>query len=1020
MNLAEYAIKKKVITLMFTVFMIVGGISAYFDMGRLEDPEFTIKEALVVTPYPGATPEEVAEEVSNPMEEALQQLGQRWKIETLNQPGLSTITFYVDKKYTKEELPQIWDELRRKIGDAQSKLPPGAGPSIVLDDYGDVYGLFYAITADGYSYKELWDYVDFIRKELLLVDDVAKISLWGDWDDRIYVEISKAKIASMGLSLEVIANALKQRNLVAPAGRVRVGPELIRITPTGEIGTVEELGELIINDPANNRLVYLKDIAEIHREYQDPPETIMGHNGRMSIGLGISLRSGGNVVNLGNAIDKKLDELSILIPVGVEVERVYYQPEFVTDSINSFVINLIEALAIVIVVLMFFMGVRSGILIGFILLVTVAGTFVFMKMWGIDLQRISLGALIIALGMLVDNAIVVVDGMLVRIQDGMDKVKAAAEVVRQNMYPLLGATLVAIMAFAAIGLSKDSTGEYCRSLFQVISISLLLSWVLALTTAPLLGVMYIKPKVAKEGEDVKPEDADPYRGAFYAGYLKILRLCLKQRVATMGVMVALLVGAVYAFAFIPVSFFPSSSQPFFMMDYWLPEGTDIRTTNKDVEDVAGWFREQDNVVNVSSFTGQGPTRFALTFSPEKNYPAYGMLLCRVDDYENIPDKIAQLEDYIAANYPDAMVKFLRIRLGPGKPDPVRVRFSGPDPFVLRELSGKAEAIMRSDPDMLGVTNDWRDKVKVVRPEISEAQLRKLGLTRPEVATAFQVAFEGAQVGVYREGVRIIPIMVRYDKVERLDVANLSGVQVYSPVLRKVVPIEQLVSGFEMIFADNAVHKRNRRWTIQAKCTPATKDALQVMKEMGDRFQAIELPEGYIMEFAGEVEDSGEAQSYLFAQIPGTLMMMILITIVLFNALRQPLIIWLTVPLSIIGVSVGLLVFKQPFGFMSLLGILSLSGMLIKNSIVLIDQIDLNIRDDMARFNAIVDACMSRMRPVMLAALTTVLGMIPLVPDVFFGAMAVAIMAGLTFATVLTLLVVPVLYAMLFRVRESEV
>ena len=1019
MNLAEYAIKKKVVTLMFTVFLIVGGIAAYFDMGRLEDPEFTIKEALVVTPYPGATPEEVAEEVSNPMEEALQDLGQRWKIETLNQPGLSTITFYVDKKYTKDDLPQVWDELRRKIGDAQSKLPPGAGPSIVMDDYGDVFGLFYAITSDGYSYKELWDYVDFVRKELLLVDDVSKIQLWGDWQDRVYVEISKAKLASMGVSLEVVTNALKQRNLVAPAGRVRVGPELIRITPTGEIGNVEDLGELIINDPANNRLIHLKDIAQIHRGYQDPPETIMNHNGRMSIGIGISLRSGGNVVDLGAAIDKRFEELSPLIPVGVEVEKVYFQPEFVTDSINAFVINLIEALAIVIVVLMLFMGIRSGLLIGFILLVTVAGTFVFMEMWGIDLQRISLGALIIALGMLVDNAIVVVDGMLVRIEAGMDKIKAAGEVVKQNMFPLLGATLVAIMAFAAIGMSQDSTGEYCRSLFQVIFISLMLSWLLGLTTAPLLGVMFIKAKkpVASASGAV---DDDPYKGAFYAGYKKILELCLKQRTVTMGVMVAMLALSLYGFGYIPVSFFPKSSQPFFMMDYWLPEGADIRTTNEDVEEVADWFREQEKVVNVSAFTGQGPTRFALTFSPEKQYPAYGMLLVRVDEYEDIPEKMKELGDHVGANYPDAMVKFLRINLGPGKPDPVRVRFSGPDPLVLREISDKAEAIMRTDPDLLGVTNDWREKVKLIRPKISEAQLRKLGLTRPEVAQAFQIAFEGAQVGVYREGVRIIPIVVRYDDDDRLNVANLSGVQVYSPVLQKVIPIEQLVSGFETAFVDNAMHKRNRRWTIQSKATPASKDALQIIKEMGPEFQSIELPAGYIMEYAGDYEDSNEAQKYLFAQIPGTLMMMILITIILFNAIRQPLIIWLTVPLSIIGVVVGLLVFNQPFGFMALLGILSLTGMLIKNAIVLIDQIDLNIREEMPRYTAVVEACMSRMRPVLMAALTTVLGMIPLAPDVFFGSMAVAIMVGLTFATVLTLLVVPVLYSLLFKIEASEV
>lgn len=1009
MNLAELSIRKKTVTLVLTLAFLVGGAMAFMDMPRLEDPEFTIKKALVITNYPGATPEEVTNEVTDVVESAAQELGQLDKVTSKNMPGQSIVEVEIIDKYDKDTLPQVWDELRRKVNDAQGSLPPGAGPSVVIDDFGDVYGILLSITGDGYSQRDLQDYVDFLRKELLLVDNVAKVTIWGEQTETVYVEISRARAARMGVSMQSVSEALSQRNLAVDSGSVRVGREYVRIAPTGTIKNVESLGDLLIKDAGSGNLVPLRDIATIHRDFAEPPGEIMRFNGENSIAVGVSMVSSGNVVDLGKAVSAKLKSLASLTPVGINIDTIYNQPMRVDNSVTSFVINLGEAVAIVIVVLLLFMGLQSGLLIGAILLITICGSFIFIEAAGVALERISLGALIIALGMLVDNAIVVVEGILIRYQQGMDRFQAAADVVQQNRWPLLGATIIAIMAFAGIGLSPDSVGEFCNSLFIVLLISLSMSWITAVTITPLLCHMFLRPKLN--------ENEEPYGGRLYTIYRGTLETCLRRRRATMLTLLLMLALSIYGFGFVKQSFFPDSNQPRFFVHYWLPQGTDIRTTSGDMQRLEKEILEDERVKNVTTFVGKGGPRFMLPYSPEQTNTSYGMALVETFDHHDVDAVLARTKGILADHYPHAEPKLKKFRLGPGRDASVEVRFSGPDSRVLRRLSRQAQAIMAQNVNATGIRDNWRQEVKVIRPIISEAQAKLAGITRPDLAEALKMTFSGSQVGVYREADKLLPIVVRPPINERADAGELGNVQVYSPVAEQMIPVEEIVSGFRTDMDHGLVHTRNRLLTITASCDPVRGLPSVLFEELRPQFEAIKLPEGYLLEWGGEYEDSTDAQTSLAGTLGGPFAIMILATIMLFNKLRRPLVIWLCVPLSIIGVTLGLLVTGQPFGFMALLGFLSLSGMLIKNAVVLLDQIKVEAESGKEPYEALVHASVSRIRPVSMAAATTILGMIPLVADAFFSAMAVTIMSGLAFATVLTLIVVPVLYAIFHKVHN---
>jgi multidrug efflux pump subunit AcrB len=1010
MNLAEFSIRKKVITLTLTVVLVGGGLIAYHNLGRLEDPEFTIKDALVITAYPGATAREVEQEVSDEIEKAAQQLGQLERVTSRSERGLSTVTVSIKDKYDKSSLPQVWDELRRKVNDARQNLPPGAAEPMVVDDYGDVYGVFFAITGEGYSYEEIRRYAEFLQRELLLVQDVKRITLYGVRPEVIYVEMSRSKMSQFGISPEQIYRTLQDRNLVGDAGRVKVGPEYLAIETTGAIASVEEIGDTLLTRAGAGPLVYLKDVATIRRGYKEPPDTIFRQNGLQAIGLAISTVEGGNVVTMGEALEARLRELEAQRPVGMEFGIVALQSKAVTEAVNGFVVNLIEAIVIVIVVLLLFMGLRCGLIIGAILLITICGTFIVMQAWNILLERISLGALIIALGMLVDNAIVITEGMLIRIQQGEDRLEAAKKVVAQNLMPLLGATLVAVTAFAAIGTSQDSSGEYCRSLFLVLLISLLMSWLTAVTITPLFCYLFLKAKSAAAS-------ADPYGGTIYRGYRGLLSTALRFRWLTMLILAGLLGAAVFGFGFVESSFFPDSTRPQMMVDVFFPPGADIRKTAEKVQTMEQHVAGVEGVTGVTSFIGQGGPRFLLTYGPERPDPSYAQLLLDLGDYHQADTIKPKLEEYFQQTWPDAIVGVKKFVNGPSSGGRIQVRFSGPDGEVLRRLGDQAMAILHQ-ADAVTVRTDWREKVKVLQVEMNETTARRAGITRADINRAIEENFDGVTTGLYREGDQLLPIIARAPQIERQDVAAISDLQVWSPAAGRMIPIRQVVNRFVTAWDDDIRMRRNRRPTLTVMADPKSGPASVLWQAVAPQIEAIELPAGYMMEWGGEYEDSAKAQQALAAKLPLFLAGMVLICIFLFNGLRQPLIIWLCVPLAIIGVTAGLLLTGQPFGFMALLGLLSLSGMLIKNAIVLLDEIGMQIAEGKAGLAAIKDSAVGRMRPVMMAAATTVLGMMPLIFDAFYVAMAVTIMFGLAFATALTLLVVPVLYSIFFRIKTG--
>ena len=1007
MNIAEYSIKRKAITWMLIIFLVMGGNYAYHHLARYEDPEFTIKDAMVNTPYPGASPREVEEEVTDRIEKAIQLMPQIKRIESISRAGSSQITVTIQDKYDKHSLPQVWDELRRKVNDVQTQLPPGAGPSIVNDDYGDVYGMFYALTGDGYSYREIKDYADLIKKELSLVPGVAKVVIGGEREEAIFVDISRQRLGQLGISLESIYKTLASQNMIVPAGQVKVGREYIRIEPSGAIDSVQAISNLLISSE-NKKLIYLDDIAKISRGYVEVPDELLYYNGQRALSIGISIIPGGNVVTVGERVDAKLKELETVIPTGIEMNAVYSQPKVVDQSIKSFVISVLQALLIVVVVLLFFMGLRSGLIIGGILWITVFGTLFIMYLFDLDLQRISLGALIIALGMLVDNAIVVTEGILVKVQAGMDKIKAASIVVKQTMWPLLGATIVGILAFAPISLSQDSTGEYTASLFYVILISLLLSWVLAVMAAPLFCYLFLKSS---------PEQSsvtDPYQSFFYRSFRHFLSLCLRFRWMMIMLMIGLLAISIYGFGFIKRSFFPNSTTPMFYVNFWQTQGTDIRVMANEMQQISKVIRKIPGVTNVTSVIGTGALRFLLVYQPEKPNQSYGQFLVEVDNYDHIDKISAQVKQYIVDHYPESEPKTEKIRLGPGGGAKIEARFSGPDPKILRELSNQAQAIMRANPDAIDIRDDWRHRVKVIEPVFSEMQARTTGITRADLSDALQTAFSGKQVGIYREQDKLIPIISRPPDNERLDIANIDDLPIWSPLLKRTVPVGQIVSKFDTSWEDALIRRRDRKLTITTSCEPRQGPASVVFDQLRPKIEAMKLPAGYTLEWGGEYEDSYDAQVALAKKLPAGFLVMFAIVVLLFGTIKQPLIIWLCVPLALIGVSAGLLITNLEFGFMALLGFLSLSGMLIKNAIVLIDQIDIEVAQGKAILSAIIDSAISRFRPVLLAAVTTVLGMIPLIFDAFFQSMAVVIMFGLSFATVLTLVIVPVLYAIFFH------
>ena len=1015
---SQYAIEKKVISWMLALIFGVGGMAAFFSLGQLEDPPFTIKDAKILVSYPGASPQQVEEEVTFPVEQALQQLAALDEVVSTSSAGLSQITASIQKTYGGAELQQVWDTVRRKIDDmiVRGELPPGTSQPLIIDDYGDVYGMMFAVTGQGYSYGELEDYVDYLRRELVLVPGVAKINISGTRARQVFVEISQSKMASLGISMPRIYSLLQTQNVVSNAGSIRAGTESVRINPTGEFDDVSQLEQVLISEPGASELIYLGDVADISLGFAEVPSKIMRYAGEEALVVGISFISGVNVVDIGGAVEARLLELESARPLGVELYDLYNQPKEVELSVSAFLKNLVAAVLIVIVVLLFFMGVKSGILIGIILFLTCSGTFILMLNSEFELHRISLGALIIALGMLVDNAIVVTEGVLIGLKRGMSKLEASNAIVKQTMWPLLGATVIAVLAFAPIGLSPDATGEFAGSLFWVLMFSLSLSWFTAITLTPFFCDLLFKEEI-KRGIEDQPED--PYKGAMFTIYRKLLDLCMRNRLATVSALIVMLLVSIWGFGKVQQSFFPPSTTPIFMVDFWLPQGTDIRATDENIEEIQNALKDDERIEFVHAAIGGGMPRFMLTYTPESSYPSYAQLMFRVKDSEDVIPMMKDVGVFLQDSFPHASTKFRRLEIGPSPPAKIEARFIGPDPEVLRRLAVEAKKIFRADPNTVGIRDDWRERSKMIRPQLNEVTARRLGITKRDLDTALLGSFSGVNVGLYRQGTNLIPIVVRLPDEERLSIDTIHDVQLWSNTFNRYVMINEVVSEFPTQWEDALIQRKDRKRTLAVLTDPdifSGETAADLFKRLRPQIEALEIPDGYELEWGGEFESSTKAKKGLFASLPMGFLAMFIITVLLFNAVRAPLVIWATVPLAIIGVTVGLLVLNKPFGFMALLGLLSLSGMLLKNGIVLLDQVNSELSKGMDPYKAVFTSGVSRVRPVSMAAITTILGMVPLLWDAFFESMAAAIMFGLGFATVLTLIIVPVLYTIFHGIR----
>ena len=1025
MSLPALAVEKRTFVYVAIFLLTVAGIGAFFQLGQLEDPAFTVKTAVVTTFYPGASPTEVELEVTDVIEQAIQKMPELDYLHSLSRAGVSIIKVEIKQEYWGDVLPQLWDVLRKRIRDVRHELPQGASDPLVSDDFSEVYGFVLAVTGDGYDMLQLDTFVDIMRKELSLVEGVSRCDIWGKPTRAIYVDISESQLAQLGMTSESLDSQLRQQNLVVDAGSIDIESRRLRVDVTGGFQRPEDIEDLVLRSTPLDSLytgqaptsdiIRLGDLATVTPDYKRPVNWWMRHNGREpALAIHISAQAGVNAVKVGDAIDHRLNELLAEIPVGVEVEKIAWQGDLVNDSIISFMINLLEAIGIVLLVLCVSMGLRMAVIVGVGgLVLTIIATFAVMAVWGIDLHRMSLGALIIAMGMMVDNAIVVADGVAVRIQSGMDRKQAAIEAASKPAIPLLGATVIAIMAFYPIYAARSDTGEYCRALFQVVAASLLLSWLFAMTIVPLLCMaMLPEPK----GDAA----ADPYAGRFFRTFRRLLGTAVRFKWPVVAVMVALLLAAVWGFGFVNQMFFPDSSRPQFMVDYWAPQGTRIERVSEDVRVIEEKLLEHPLVQSVSTFIGQGPPRFYLPVDPEVPYPEYAQLIVNVENYKDGFAVAAEIEPWLRANV-SALTRVRKYGVGPSDTWKLEVKISGPgdaDLGTLRRLADQGVEILEACPLAREVRTNMRQRAPRIVARFNQERGRWSLVSRDDVGKSTKTSFDGRSVGLYREGDNLYEIILR--RTDREEVAgSLETLSVLPMLSTEPVPLAQVIDGVELSWENAIIRRWDRRRSVRIQCSPIDGVTFPKLRsEVVEQVESIELPPGYSLEWRGESDSTATAQASLVPGAIPTGLIVVLTLVALFNALRPPLVIFCTIPFAMIGVSMGFLLTRGSFGFLALLGLMSLAGMMIKNAIVLIDEINANLAKGQSPYDSVMDAAVSRLRPVFNAAATTVLGVIPLLQDPFWVAMAITIMFGLAFGTILTLTLLPVLYSCFYGIKPT--
>ncbi|NMP31502.1 efflux RND transporter permease subunit [Thalassotalea sp. M1531] len=1015
MDIARYSLTRPINIWLIALCFLIGGVVAMSNIGRLEDPAFTIKQAVIMTYYPGANAEKVEKEVTEQIEIALQQMWQLKKVESESKPGFSRVTMEVKPNLDGPLLPQIWDELRKRLRDIHQDLPIGSSKPIVIDDFGDVFGVYYALTAPDFSAYQMREFSRIIRRELLTVDGVAKVAVNGILEEQIVAEIDTYQIAGLGLSFPDIQQVLASNLQPFAGGRLFVGDKQIRIPVSAATNKIEEIENISFVIPGRTASIKIKDVAELSLQPVDIPSDLKRFNGESAITLSISAQNDVNIVQVGKRIEAKLSQVLANLPAGIEVSPIYNQGKIVDKAVDGFILNLEMSVIVVTIALCIFMGWRSGVVVGGTLLVTVLGTVLVMWLYGLQLERISLGAMVIAMGMLVDNAIVVAEGMMLRMEKGKSAMESASFIVKRTQWPLLGATIIGIAAFSGIGLSDDATGEFLFSLFAVVLISLMLSWVLAVSFTPLLGKYFYQVSQQEEMEE-KPS-------LFHKGYLSLLTNALHYRGITVAILLIITVSAYASFGLIKQGFFPPSNTPNFFVHYWGPQDSDIRATEKYMKLGESLILQTDGVASLTSFIGQGADRFTLVYSPQMPNESYGMYLVRVEEASKIPEIARDVALRIKAINPNAEYYAEIMQFGPGAGAKLQARFSGSDPVVLRTLAEKAKAIYLNDGQIRDVRDNWRTKGMILMPEYDENAAGVAGVSRSDFNQAIQFYTNGLTLGQLQEGDYLYPIVAKSRTANTNPDDQLSHLEnglVWSASQRTYIPFKQVSGETTFDSEEMLINRRDRVRTITVMAEAGYEEtAGAAFNRVKPLIEAIELPDGYSLEWGGEYESSKDAQSALGQGLPLGFLVMFIISVLLFGRARQPIIIWLVVPMAIVGVVAGLLIADLPFGFMSLLGFLSLFGMLIKNAIVLLEEIDLQIDEGKEKAVAIVEASLSRLRPVSLAAITTILGVMPLIADPFFADMSVTIMGGLAFATILTLIAVPVLYSIFYKIEVKK-
>lgn len=1039
MDISKWAFQNRNLIYFLIAVLLLGGAFSSYQMSKLEDPEIKVKLAMVVTVYPGASAHQVELEVTDVLEKSIRSMGHIDNVESYSYNDLSLIQVELTTTTQDEEVEQCWDMLRRKVNDARASLPEGASTPIIKDDFGNVYGMFYALTGDGLNDRELSDYAELIKREISDMEGVDRVELYGKRSECINISLLQDRMANLGVKPAEVLATLNGQNKTTYSGYYDNGDQRIRVTVSDKFKTVEDIGNMLIQGHDDDQL-RMRDIARIEKGYEEPTRNELFFDSERAQGILIAAASGSDIVKVGAEVEKKLEQLKEnRLPAGVECHKVFYQPERVGASLSTFVINLIESVAIVVIILMIAMGFKSGFIIGVSLVITVFGSFLFLYTAGGTMQRVSLGAFVLAMGMLVDNAIVIIDGILVDLKAGKPRMEAMTAIGRQTAMPLLGATLIAIIAFLPIFMSPDTAGVYTRDLFIVLAVSLMLSWVLALVHVPLMANRKLHPQV-----DVNSTGKRAYNGRVYAWLRTALQFGLTHRWGFVLVMVALLGLSGIGYGYMRQGFFPDMVYDQLYMEYKLPEGNNTTRVARDLKEIEAYLKTRKEVTHITTSIGGTPGRYNLVRSIANPSLAYGELIIDFTSPGELVKNMDEIQNHLTRNYPDAYVKLKRYNLM-FKKYPIEAQFTGPDPTVLHRLADSARHIMETTPEVCLITTDWEPQIPMLSIEYDQAAARALGLSRNDVSMSLLSVNGGIPIGSFYEGIHKDNIYLKCLNEEGNPVEDLSNTQVFStlPSLNGVLseemmiklktgtlskeelveslmgstPLRQISKSIDVRWEDPVVPRYNGQRSQRVQCSPVpgveTEKARQAIAQ---KIEQIELPDGYSLHWQGEKSASDQSMKYLFKNFPLAIILMIAILIMLFKDYRKPAIIFCCIPMVIVGVVAVMLLTGKTFNFVAIVGTLGLIGMLIKNGIVLMDEITLQLSQGVEPITALIDSAQSRLRPVTMAALTTILGMIPLLPDAMFGSLAASIMGGLTFGTLITLLFIPVLYALFFKIK----